>query len=71
MRDALCRNLSNREENIVKMRFGIDEDKEYTLEEVGKKYSVTRERVRQIEVKAIKKLKRVSKTSEIIDYKNK
>lgn len=63
MKDTLCTNLNNREENIVKMRFGIDEDKEYTLEEVGKRFQVTRERVRQIEVKAIKKLKRVGKTS--------
>ena len=61
MRDALCTNLSNREENVVKMRFGIDEDKEYTLEEVGKKYQVTRERVRQIEVKAIRKLQKAGK----------
>ncbi len=58
MRNALCTNLSNGEEGVVKMRFGIDEDKEYTLEEIGKKLDVTRERIRQIEVKAIKKLKR-------------
>lgn len=58
MRNALCTNLSNGEEGVVKMRFGIDEDKEYTLEEIGKKLNVTRERIRQIEVKAIKKLKR-------------
>lgn len=58
MRNALCANLSNGEEGVVKMRFGIDEDKEYTLEEIGKKLNVTRERIRQIEVKAIKKLKR-------------
>lgn len=68
MRDALCTNLSNREENIVKMRFGLDEDKEYTLEEVGKRFQVTRERVRQIEVKAIKKLQRAGKTSPIKGY---
>lgn len=58
MRNALCTNLSSGEEGVVKMRFGIDEDKEYTLEEIGKKLNVTRERIRQIEVKAIKKLKR-------------
>ena len=58
MRNALCTSLSNGEEGVVKMRFGIDEDKEYTLEEIGKKLNVTRERIRQIEVKAIKKLKR-------------
>ena len=58
MRSALCTNLSNGEKGVVKMRFGIDEEKEYTLEEIGKKLNVTRERIRQIEVKAIKKLKR-------------
>ena len=58
MRDALCTNLSNGEKGVVKMRFGIDEEKEYTLEEIGRKLNVTRERIRQIEVKAIKKLKR-------------
>jgi len=61
MRNALCKNLSRGEEGVVKMRFGIDEDKEYTLEEIGKKLNVTRERIRQIEVKAIKKLKRFGK----------
>lgn len=58
MRDALCTNISNGEKEVVKMRFGIDEEKEYTLEEIGRKLNVTRERIRQIEVKAIKKLKR-------------
>ncbi len=58
IRTALSSNLSNGEEGVVKMRFGIDEDKEYTLEEIGKKLNVTRERIRQIEVKAIDKLKR-------------
>ncbi len=58
MRNALCTSLSSGEEGVVKMRFGIDEDKEYTLEEIGKKLNVTRERIRQIEVKAIKKLRR-------------
>ncbi len=62
MRNALCKNLSNGEEGVVKMRFGIDEDKEYTLEEIGKKLNVTRERIRQIEVKAIKKLKRFGRS---------
>ena len=58
MRSALRTNISNGEKEVVKMRFGIDEEKEYTLEEIGKKLNVTRERIRQIEVKAIKKLKR-------------
>ena len=68
MRDALCNSLNPREENIVKMRFGIDEDREHTLEEVGKKFKVTRERVRQIEVKALNKLKKVGRNSPIKGY---
>jgi len=49
--------LNHREERILKMRFGIGEPKEYTLEEVGQDFDVTRERIRQIEAKALKKLK--------------
>jgi RNA polymerase primary sigma factor len=49
--------LNRREEKILKMRFGIGEIKEYTLEEVGQDFDVTRERIRQIEAKALKKLK--------------
>jgi len=68
MRDALFTSLNPREENIVKMRFGFDEEREHTLEEVGSKFKVTRERVRQIEVKAISKLKKTSKSSPIKSY---
>ena len=49
--------LSPREEEVIKMRFGIGVDRDHTLEEVGKQLSITRERVRQIEVKALAKLK--------------
>jgi len=66
--NALSSALSNREEIVVRMRFGIDEDKEHTLEEVGKQFSVTRERIRQIEVKALKKLRRVNKNYPIKNY---
>ena len=68
MRDALCKSLNQREEDIVKMRFGIDEEREHTLEEVGKKFKVTRERVRQIEVKALSKLKKAGRNSPIKGY---
>jgi RNA polymerase primary sigma factor len=50
--------LTPREEKILRMRFGIGEDAEHTLEEVGRTFRVTRERVRQIEDKALKKLSR-------------
>jgi RNA polymerase primary sigma factor len=66
--NALTTTLSNREEIIVRMRFGIDKDKEHTLEEVGNEFSVTRERIRQIEVKALKKLKRANRTYPIKTY---
>ncbi len=49
--------LSMREREVIKMRFGIDRDSTYTLEELGKKFKVTRERIRQIEIRALKKLK--------------
>lgn len=49
--------LSMREREVIKMRFGIDRDSTFTLEELGKKFKVTRERIRQIEIRALKKLK--------------
>jgi RNA polymerase primary sigma factor len=49
--------LTSREEKIIRMRFGIGFDKDHTLEEVGRHFSITRERVRQIEAKALRKLK--------------
>ncbi len=49
--------LSLREREVIKMRFGIGKDETYTLEELGKKFKVTRERIRQIEIRAIKKLR--------------
>ena len=57
--------LSPREAEIVRMRFGIGFDKDYTLEEIGKHLSITRERVRQIEAKALRKLKHTSRRSEL------
>src|SRR5215467_7864967 len=54
--------LSAREERIVRMRFGIGMNKDHTLEEVGQQFSVTRERIRQIEAKALRKLKHPSRS---------
>ena len=66
--NALSSVLNTREESIVRLRFGIDEEKEHTLEEVGHQFQVTRERIRQIEVKAIKKLKRAARVYPIKSY---
>jgi RNA polymerase primary sigma factor len=54
--------LTPREERILRMRFGIGMNAEHTLEEVGQKFSVTRERIRQIEAKALRKLKHPSRS---------
>jgi RNA polymerase primary sigma factor len=54
----LLASLSPREEKIIRMRFGIGEKAEHTLEETGKVFGITRERIRQIEVIALKKLRR-------------
>lgn len=54
--------LTTREEKVIRLRFGLDDGKARTLEEVGKEFHVTRERIRQIEAKALKKLRHPSKT---------
>jgi RNA polymerase primary sigma factor len=54
--------LTPREERILRMRFGIGMNSDHTLEEVGQKFSVTRERIRQIEAKALRKLKHPSRS---------
>ncbi len=58
----VLRTLSPREEEVLKMRFGIGDGSEHTLEEVGKKFAVTRERIRQIESKALRKLRHPSRS---------
>jgi RNA polymerase primary sigma factor len=60
-REALS-SLTPREEKVLRMRFGIDEEGEHTLEEVGEKFAVTRERIRQIETKALRKLRHPSRS---------
>jgi len=57
----ILKTLTPKEEKVIKMRFGIGEDRDYTLEEVGRYLSITRERVRQIETKALRKLKHPSR----------
>jgi RNA polymerase primary sigma factor len=58
----LLKTLTPREEKVIRMRFGLDEKAEHTLEEVGKDFEVTRERVRQIEGRALHKLRRASRS---------
>jgi RNA polymerase primary sigma factor len=58
----ILKTLTPREEKVLKMRFGIDVASEHTLEEVGKDFGVTRERIRQIEVKALRKLRHPSRS---------
>ena len=58
----VLKSLTPREEKIVKMRFGLEDGSEHTLEEVGQNFAVTRERIRQIEAKALRKLRHPSRS---------
>lgn len=64
----VLKSLTPREEKVLKMRFGIDVASEHTLEEVGKDFSVTRERIRQIEVKALRKLRHPSRSKLLTSF---
>ena len=61
----VLRTLTPREEKIMKMRFGLEDDSEHTLEEVGRAFAVTRERIRQIEAKALRKLRHPSRSGKL------
>ncbi len=61
----VLRTLTPREEKIVKMRFGLEDGLEHTLEEVGRSFDVTRERIRQIEAKALRKLRHPSRSGKL------
>ena len=60
--------LTTREEKVLKLRFGIDEKSDHTLEEVGKEFNVTRERIRQIEAKALRKLKHPTRSRKLKSF---
>ncbi|MCA9746158.1 MAG: RNA polymerase sigma factor RpoD, partial [Ruminococcus sp.] len=60
--------LTPREEKVLRMRFGIGEKSDHTLEEVGKDFSVTRERIRQIEAKALRKLRHPSRAKKLRSF---
>jgi RNA polymerase primary sigma factor len=60
--------LTTREEKVLRLRFGLDDGRARTLEEVGKEFNVTRERIRQIEAKALRKLRHPSRSKKLKDY---
>ena len=60
--------LSDREQKVIRLRFGLDDGRQRTLEEVGKEFDVTRERIRQIEAKALRKLRHPSRSRKLRDY---
>lgn len=60
--------LSEREQKIIRLRFGLEDGKSHTLEEVGQEFSVTRERIRQIEAKALAKLRKHKDSKKLLDY---
>lgn len=67
---AILSTLSDREQKIIKMRFGLENGKSHTLEEVGQEFAVTRERIRQIEAKALAKLRKHKDSKKLHEYIN-
>ncbi len=67
--NTVLKTLSNREEQVLRYRYGLDDNSPKTLEEVGKLFNVTRERIRQIEVKALRKLRHPSRRKKLEDFK--
>ena len=71
LREQLCNilhTLTPREEQVIKLRFGLEDGRPRTLEEVGKQFKITRERIRQIEAKALRKLRHPSRSKTLKDY---
>ena len=71
LREQLCNilhTLTPREEQVIKLRFGLEDGRPRTLEEVGKQFQITRERIRQIEAKALRKLRHPSRSKTLKDY---
>ena len=66
--DEVLDTLTDREENVLRLRFGLDDGKMRTLEDVGKVFNVTRERIRQIEAKALRKLRHPSRSKPLRDF---
>jgi RNA polymerase primary sigma factor len=68
MTEHVLNTLTPREERVIKMRFGLEDGTEHTLEEVGQNFAVTRERIRQIEAKALRKLRHPTRSKKLKDY---
>ena len=68
--EEVMKTLTPREAKVLRLRFGLDDGKARTLEEVGKEFDVTRERIRQIEAKALRKLRHPSRSKKLRDYMN-
>ncbi|WP_369716592.1 RNA polymerase sigma factor RpoD [Leptotrichia alba] len=68
--DEVLKTLNEREEMVLRYRYGLDDGSQKTLEEVGKIFNVTRERIRQIEVKALRKLRHPSRRKKLEDYRS-
>ena len=67
---AVMKELTDRVERVLRLRYGLDDDRPRTLEEVGREFGVTRERIRQIEAKAIRKLRHPTRSKRFGDYKD-
>ena len=66
--EEVLKTLSQEEAEVIKLRFGLEDGKPRTLEEVGQMFGVTRERIRQIEAKALRKLRHPSRSRKLRDY---
>ncbi|MBF1058737.1 MAG: sigma-70 family RNA polymerase sigma factor, partial [Peptostreptococcus sp.] len=66
--EEVLNTLNDREQNVLKLRFGLEDGRARTLEEVGKEFDVTRERIRQIEAKALRKLRHPSRSKKLRDF---
>ena len=64
----MLQTLSPREAKVLRMRFGIQMNTDHTLEEVGKQFDVTRERIRQIEAKALRKLRHPNRSDKLMNF---
>ena len=65
---SIIETLTPREQKVIRLRYGLDDSHPRTLEEVGKEFNVTRERIRQIEAKALRKLRHPSRAKKLVDF---